>query len=201
MNIIIIDYGMGNIYSIIGALEYLGINNIKVTSSYKDIKNADKLILPGVGSFKKAIDTLKEKNLDEVIVEEVNIKNKNIMGICLGMQLLCSSSTENGLSKGLELVDAKVEKFDTNLKIPHVGFNQVKANKDSKLYQNMNDINDFYFTHSFRVMSEENINQSTCDYGEKFIASFEKENIYGVQFHPELSQKNGLTLLKNFMSI
>jgi len=121
------------------------------------------------------------------------------------MQLLCESSSEGGFTKGLSLIKNKVETFTKkevgNKKIPHVGFNQVKIEKDSSLFKNINDNSDFYFDHSFRVIQNNNLqNFQTCEYGTKFVASFEKDNIYGTQFHPEKSQSNGLTLMYNFLN-
>ena len=122
------------------------------------------------------------------------------MGICLGMQLLGKSSTEDGMNEGLGFVDGIVNKFNIkNVRVPHVGFNQVKINKKSKLYEGFPDEADFYFTHSFRMTSNKSIRQSMCTYENDFVASFEFENIVGTQFHPELSQYNGLNLFKNFL--
>jgi glutamine amidotransferase len=200
MKIVIADYGMGNIKSIISTLNYLGADNIVVSSDYETLKSADKIILPGVGSFRKAMIQIRENNLDKYL-EEIAVKNnKPLIGICLGMQLLGTSSTEDGLTTGLGFVNAHCIKFDnTDLKVPHVGFNQIKIDVESKLYAGLPNESDFYFTHSYKMVSEYEINQSYCHYGSDFIASFEYNNIVGVQFHPELSQKNGLRLLKNFI--
>lgn len=200
MRIAIVDYGMGNIKSITSTLNFLGVEEVLVTNDYNDLKNADKLILPGVGSFAKAMSKIVENRIDEKLIDLVKINKKPILGICLGMQLLCKASTEDGNNKGLAFINADVTKFEEqNIKIPHVGFNQVKKNSTSILFQEINDNSDFYFTHSYKVTSSENINQSTCQYGQTFIAAFEVENIYATQFHPELSQNNGLQLLKNFL--
>lgn len=200
MRIVIVDYGMGNIKSIMSALKYLGICDIHLSSEYEVLKSADKIILPGVGSFGKAMDQIKQKNLDNFLQELVIENKKPVLGICLGMQLLGMSSSEDGDNKGLQFVDARVLRFeDSLLKIPHVGFNQVEVNPNSMLYIGLADKPNFYFTHSYRMVTTRDINQSTCDYGDIFIASFEHNNVAGVQFHPELSQKNGLQLLKNFI--
>lgn len=200
MKLVIVDYGMGNIKSISSAFKYLGVDEILVSNKYEDIKYADKLLLPGVGSFAKAMEQINKlelyKILDEVVLED----KKPILGICLGMQLLCNNSEEDGGARGLGYIDAECRKFSIeNIKVPHVGFNQVKSNPNAKLYNGLNLESDFYFTHSYRLQSNNNINQSICYYGESFIASYEKENIIGTQFHPELSQTNGLKLLKNFI--
>ena len=200
MKIAIIDYGMGNIKSIVSALKYLGVDEIIVSNDFKDISCADKLILPGVGSFSQAMKNIKKSGLDKTLNKLVQEDKKPILGICLGMQLMCSSSEENGFNDGLKFIPGEVKKFkESNLKVPHIGFNQVSICKNSKLYDSLSDLSDFYFTHSFKVESNEEINKSTCTYIGEFIASYELDNIAGVQFHPELSQTNGLKLLDNFI--
>ena len=204
INVGIVNYGMGNIKSIENSLLYLGCR-FKVLSNPDKISSYSHSILPGVGSFKKAIENLKINGLHQAIQECANNKGINLLGICLGMQLLCESSSEGGFTKGLSLIKNKVETFTQkeigNKKIPHVGFNQVKIEKDSSLFKNINDNSDFYFDHSFRVIQNKNLqNFQTCEYGTKFVASFEKDNIYGTQFHPEKSQSNGLTLMYNFLN-
>jgi len=200
MKIVIIDYGMGNIKSIISALKYIGVDEIVVSNKLSDISSADKIILPGVGSFARAMENIKKLNLDIYLKEAVIIEKKPILGICLGMQLMGISSEEEGLSNGLGFISGKVIKFNLKgLKVPHIGFNQVVFRNDSKLYSGLDNLSDFYFTHSFQMQSNENINQATCTYGNEFIASYELDNIVGVQFHPELSQTNGLMLLDNFI--
>jgi glutamine amidotransferase len=201
MRIVIVDYGMGNIKSIMSTIKYLGVNDVLLSDCYETLSSADKIILPGVGSFGKAITQIRKRNIDKYLNEIVLIKKKPLLGICLGMQLLGTSSTEDGNSEGLGYINGYVVKFDNSLvKVPHVGFNQVNVNSKLKLYHGFNDEpTDFYFTHSFRMKSDIDINQSYCNYQDDFVASFEKDNIAGAQFHPELSQTNGLKLLKNFI--
>lgn len=200
MKIAIIDYGMGNIKSIISALKYLKVADITVTNDYKILNNANKLILPGVGSFSQAMQNIKELGLNESLKVMALEEKKPILGICLGMQLMGLSSTEEDFTEGLGLVNGVVTKFKLDgLRVPHVGFNQIIVNANSQLYDGMQTGADFYFTHSYKMKSTNNINQSECEYGEKFIASFEVDNIVGTQFHPELSQTNGLKLLRNFI--
>ena len=200
MRVVIIDYGMGNIKSISSTLKYLGVDEIVVSNRHEDIKLADKLILPGVGSFVEAMNKINEMQLCEILNEVVLNDKKPILGICLGMQLLCKSSEEDGGAPGLAYIDAECKKFNTvNLKVPHVGFNQVQINPNCKIYEGFDALIDFYFTHSYSLQSKDDIGQSICHYGEEFIASYEKENIVGTQFHPELSQTNGLKLLANFI--
>ena len=202
MKIGIVDYGMGNICSISSTLNYIGINDICITNDFDELMTVDKIILPGVGSFANAMKNIKDKKIDIYLDEIVLKSNKPILGICLGMQLLSKSSDEDGLTEGLGYIDAVVSRFQNlAIKIPHVGFNQVDVSENSKLFQNIIKKPDFYFTHSYRMISEKNINQSYCYYGESFIASFEFNNVYGTQFHPELSQINGIQLLTNFLNI
>ncbi len=201
MRIAIVDYGMGNIKSLTSTLNFLGVDEVLVTNNFDELKSAKKIILPGVGSFAKAMSKINEYKIDKILYELAAINKKPLLGICLGMQLLCNSSTEDGFNKGLGFINADVTKFEEqNIKIPHVGFNQVNSNANSILFKEINNNADFYFTHSYKVNSKENINQSICSYGQNFIASFEVENIYATQFHPELSQNNGLQLLKNFLN-
>ena len=200
MNLVIIDYGMGNLKSLSSALKYLNVENVVISNDHKTIKEADKLLLPGVGSFVNAMNKIKDLSLDKILDQVVLKDKKPILGICLGMQLLCNYSEEDGGAQGLSYVDAECRKFNKeNLKVPHVGFNQVFLNPNTKLYDGLNKVNDFYFVHSYRLQSDKNINQSYCHYKEDFIASFEQSNIIGTQFHPEFSQTNGLKVLKNFI--
>lgn len=200
MTTVIIDYGMGNICSLMGALRHIGEKNIIHSNRKEDIYNATKLILPGVGAFNQAMNTIRKLNIDSFLSEAVLVKKIPILGICLGMQLLGLSSTENEDTLGLGFIHGTIDKFkDSTIKIPHVGFNTVQINHNSKLFLDLPNNCDFYFTHSFKMSSKENINASFCNYKTPFIASYEVQNIVGVQFHPELSQRNGLKLLKNFI--
>jgi glutamine amidotransferase len=201
MNVVIIDYGMGNIKSIVGALKYLGVEKIIVSNKLKHLEEADKLILPGVGSFPEAMRNIKALELDQCLKYEILENKKPVLGICLGMQLMANSSTEGGVSSGLGFINAEVGKFSSmNIKVPHMGFNQVHINKNSMLFNGIENISDFYFVHSYKMTSNsQHIKQSLCEYGSKFIASYEMNNIAGVQFHPELSQTNGLKLINNFL--
>jgi glutamine amidotransferase len=201
----VIDYGMGNIWSVISALNYLNVE-VKVSDSPKEILESETLLLPGVGSFRKAMDTLQRLRLDQAIIDSVLEKQHKILGICLGMQLLGSASTEDGETRGLNLFSSPVDKFSEEglgtLKVPHTGFNQVEADPDSKLFRGIESNSDFYFVHSYRMLPE-NLSgiKAECEYGERFLAAYERDNIYATQFHPEKSQTNGLILLQNFMEI
>ena len=202
--IVIIDYGMGNLFSMQSAIRYLGVESI-ITSDPNIINNADKLILPGVGSFYKAMENLHTSGLVAVLRDTVISRQIPILGICLGMQLMGESSTEDSFREGLRLIDCPVERFDDgkseSLKIPHVGFNTVTVMQKSKLFMGLDAQVDFYFTHSYRMKyTDQSYAAGICHHGESFIAAFEKEHICGTQFHPEKSQTNGLLLLRNFIN-
>jgi len=202
-NITIIDYGMGNIASLRNAFEYLEAKVI-ITDDPEKIINSNYVILPGVGSFKKAMEQIKKKNLDEAILQTIK-KGNFLFGICLGMQLMGISSTEDSYTKGLGLIEKEVIKFNTKdtqgNKIPHVGFNSVNFEKKNMLFKDLKEGSDFYFVHSF-YMSPKNLKCpiSTTNYGINFLSSFHRDNICATQFHPEKSQSNGLQLIKNFLS-
>ena len=197
----ILDYGMGNIWSVSNALKYIGAES-RFIKSPEDIISSECLILPGVGSFPEAMKIIKNNFFDEAIIE-LSKSGVSILGICLGMQILGASSNENNFTLGLNLLPNKVEKFSNNkLKIPHVGFNSIKKYGNSKLLINFHSDIYFYFVHSFRMVKNNSLyNYSICNYDEEFIASVEINNIFGTQFHPEKSQTNGLKLLKNFLNI
>ena len=202
MKIVIVDYGMGNLRSITGALHFLGYPNVLVSSEKETILSADRLILPGVGNFGTAISNIRNLEVDLLLQASAFQRNTPILGICLGMQLLGCSSTESGYNEGLSFFNGSVDFFnDINLPVPHVGFNQVACQPEMRLFHGIENNSDFYFTHSYKMTCAGERFVSTCDYGGEFICGFEKNNIAGVQFHPELSQKNGLTLLKNFVEL
>ncbi|MBN8444756.1 MAG: imidazole glycerol phosphate synthase subunit HisH [Gammaproteobacteria bacterium] len=202
MKLVIVDYGMGNVKSVMSAVRYLGYDDVSLSNEQSVLKQADKLILPGVGNYARAMSRINELDLTKTLRELVLQDKKPILGVCLGMQLMGESSTEGGFNKGLGLIDGVVEAFTVKeLKVPHVGYNQVKPCPESRLYSNIHPEPDYYFTHSFRMLSDANIGKTTCLYGEEFVASFEVDNIAGVQFHPELSQTNGLHLIKNFIEL
>jgi len=201
--VVIVDYGMGNTYSLQSAFKYLGVETI-LSYEPKQILKAERVVLPGVGSFRRAMENLKKGELDATLKSIVLEKKIPLLGICLGMQLLGKSSTEDGFTEGLGFLDYPVERFtsecDKSIRVPHVGYDTVEVRENSLLFKGLSRKVDFYFTHSYRMTSEgKSYISSICLYGGEFIASFEKGNIFGTQFHPEKSQSNGLLILKNFM--
>lgn len=196
----IVDYDAGNIQSVINALNHIGVKN-ELVSDPNRLSSFDGLIIPGVGSFDDAMHSLSKKGL----IDGLNsIKGlRPVLGICLGMQVLCQSS-EEGNEAGLGWIDACVKSIDVSdskIKVPHMGWNQVN-DTFNPLFSGIPNNTDFYFVHSFCVTSQDaNLTQSNSDHGEIFISAFSKDNIYGVQFHPEKSQDHGLTLLTNFIEV
>ena len=205
MNITIIDYGMGNINSIKKKLLKLGIDPI-ISADISEIKKADKIILPGIGHFAQAMERLNTLNLVDILNEEVLIKKKPILGICLGMQLLTKSSEEGGSVKGLGWFDAEIVKFNIKntlkYKVPHVGWNQIQIQKESVLMNGIADLSEFYFVHSYfcKCNNQADVLNNT-DHESIFASAIEKENIFGVQYHPEKSHSVGDKLIENFCKI
>jgi len=203
-NIAIIDYGMGNINSVKRQLERLGVNAI-VSSNVDVILKADKIILPGVGHFNKAMENLEQLNLLNALVEFSLVQKKPTLGICLGMELMAKFS-EEGNAKGLGWFDADVVKINSvdplRFKIPHVGWNTINIKKDSPLNIGLDKTDSFYFVHSYKVVAHqiEDILHTT-NYESDFTAAISKDNIFGVQFHPEKSQDAGLQIFKNFIGL
>ncbi|MFN8577353.1 MAG: imidazole glycerol phosphate synthase subunit HisH [Candidatus Sericytochromatia bacterium] len=200
--ILIIDYDIGNISSILNSINFLGYKNIKVSSSHKDINDADLLILPGVGAFKEAIKNIKKRHLDQILNEVVITNKKPILGICVGMQLISEGSEEGGWNDGLGWIKGKVKKFNLkDLFIPHVGWNDLRILSQNSIFSRLNENPDFYFDHSYYFETESLYVTSYCKYGIEFASSVQKDNIFGVQFHPEKSYKNGLKVFRNFFNI
>lgn len=191
--IAIIDYGAGNIKSVENAIEKLGFKTI-LTSDFDEIRNAEKVIFPGVGEASTAMKFLKEKNLDILIPT----LTQPFLGICLGQQLLCSYSEENN-TECLGIFDVKVKKFPSTEIVPHMGWNNL-SNLKGDLFRGVSEADDFYFVHSFYCEISENTS-SECDYILPFSASLQKNNFYGMQFHPEKSGDIGSKVLENFLNL
>jgi glutamine amidotransferase len=195
--IAIIDYGMGNLKSVEKAFERVGVRAV-ITREKGIIDDSDGLVLPGVGAFGDAMANLADSGLDKVIIENVKA-GKPLLGICLGMQLLMSNSEEGGLYRGLNLVEGTVVRFRGNLKVPQVGWNQIKIQKPHPLLEGISDESNFYFVHSYYVNPvEKEVQIALTDYGTTFPSIIAKGNVYGIQFHPEKSSYPGLRILKNY---
>jgi len=195
MKIVIIDYGAGNVFSVKNALNFLGYEP-EITDDPDQIRSADKVIFPGVGAAPKAMTILKNKNLDQVIPK----LEQPVLGICLGMQLMFDLS-EEGHQEGIHLFSGMIKKFDAdlNIQIPHMGWNKVMLS-DSILWRGIQRDPYFYFVHSyFLPLHEHSI--GNCLYGSEFTAAVSFQNFYGVQFHPEKSDKDGLQVLQNFIEL
>jgi len=199
----IIDYGVGNLKSIVNAIKFHDVTiHVDLVRDISKLKNYSKIILPGVGAFGGAIKIISEKGIDKAIIEEVK-KGKYLLGICLGMQLLATKSYEHGEFNGLDLIEGEVVNFRNkinNLRIPHIGWNEVEIMRDDQLFKNIENKSDFYFVHSYFFNCKDPSHMlGVTDYGLKFSSIINKDNIYGVQFHPEKSQEEGLRLIKNFI--
>lgn len=201
--IAIVDYGMGNIASVQNALGLLGAEGV-VTARAEDFERATHIILPGVGAFPDGMRELKERGLIPLLQKEVLEKKKPFLGICLGMQLLCEKGEEGGETAGLGWIPGTTRKFNIDekvLRLPHIGWDEVSPKADARLFSGIPS-RDFYFVHSYVVEPEDKeMISATGDYGGVFAAAVQKDAIFGVQFHPEKSQKAGLTVLRNFINL
>lgn len=198
--ITIVDYKVGNLGSIQNMLKKIGTPSL-ITSSPEQIKKAEKLILPGVGAYDSGVNSLKKYNVWNVLNDKVLNENTPVLGICLGMQLLCKSS-EEGTEKGLGWIDAEVTRFtpsNKKFKIPHMGWNYTSFPKQSKLFDDMYEDPKFYFVHSYYVQANDDSSIAKTTYDHSFDAAVEKGNVLGTQFHPEKSHKFGMKLLENFV--
>ena len=198
----IIDYGMGNLKSIANAFTALGAD-VKVTVSPDELKLAERIVLPGVGAFGDGMHNLREHGWIEALNEEVMVKKKPFLGVCLGMQLLASLSTEHGKHEGFGWIPGEVDRINANnVRVPHIGWNDVRFVKNGGIYSGMDDAQVFYFVHSYVFKPDDpSVVSGLCSYGGEFTASIEKDNIYATQFHPEKSHKKGLMVLKNFLEV
>ncbi|MDD5571239.1 MAG: imidazole glycerol phosphate synthase subunit HisH [Bacteroidales bacterium] len=201
--IVIIDYGMGNLRSVLNKFNKIGTKAI-ISSKVDDIKNASKLVLPGVGHFANGMKNLREFGLLDALNEKVLNEKIPIIGICLGMQLLTGFSEEGNVA-GLNWIKGKTIRFNidnTKLKVPHMGWNSIIRKKENILLKGIPDDSMFYFVHSYYVVCDNNDDVLTAtDYGCNFVSALQSGNIYGTQFHPEKSHEYGLQLLKNFTEI
>ena len=198
--IAIVDYGVGNLFSLISSFKYIG-QDVLVTSNPKEIKGCEKIILPGVGAFEDARRKLRDTGLDKVIIEEA-MQGKPIMGICLGMQMLFEKSYEYGEHDGLGLLKGKIVPMDgvipTELKIPHIGYNPLIFKKQSPLFKHIKEGDCVYFVHSYYATDCDDSVIATAEYGKELTAAVMLGNIMGCQFHPEKSGDVGLNILRAF---
>lgn len=197
----IIDYGMGNVGSVKNALTFLGVDSV-ISHTRADLESASHLILPGVGAFGDGMRKLKALNLIPILEHEVLKKKKPFLGICLGMQLLAEEGEEGGLTRGLGWIPGRVRRFrvaEGTFRVPHVGWNDIHLSGAAPLFDTISP-QIFYFVHSYFLAPRDSVAViATCEYGETFAAAVSKDTVAGVQFHPEKSQRAGLTLLRNFL--
>ena len=208
MNVIIVDYNSGNISSVINSFKEVAKNkvNIEVTSDLKKIKSSDKVVLPGQGSFKSCIDSLKNINgLVDTLSEFALTNKKPLFGICVGLQMFADVGYEEVETKGLGWISGKVSKIDNHngkYKLPHIGWNQLNIVKDSKIFDGLENNSHMYFVHSYEFIPEDkNVITGTTDYSTNIICAVEKDNIFGTQFHPEKSDNSGLKIINNFINL
>ena len=197
---VIIDYNVGNLHNLKNALDFNGIQN-KLVSKANDVKKADRILLPGVGAFAPAMDHLKHSGMLEALHEKVQ-SGVPVLGICVGAQLLLDNSEEDGFHDGLGWIKGRVKRFNHKLKIPQIGWNFVKQKKNNLLFKDVSDEMYFYFVHSYHLVPKNSFQVlGTTNYGYDFASVICKDNLWGVQFHPEKSQNAGLQLLKNFCTL
>ncbi len=204
MKLGVINYGMGNLGSVITAIKNLGFQADMCVSPL-DLKDMDKIILPGVGSFFDAMKELERKNWVPAINEHVSIKERPLLGICLGMQLLASIGNEGGKVVGLGLIPGEVKHLadlGCQERVPHIGWNEIQLKKESVIFNGIFSGHDFYFVHSYAFMpSDAQHISATVSYSNDVVASVENKNVFGTQFHPEKSSKAGLRILQNFLDL
>ena len=208
MNITIVDYNSGNISSVINSFSEVAKNKvfIDVTSDLNKIKSSDKVVLPGQGSFKSCVDSLKSINGLIDTLHEFTLNNKKpLLGICVGLQMFADIGYEETETKGLGWISGKVSKINNQngkFKLPHIGWNQINIVKDGKLFKDIENNSHVYFVHSYEFIPQDNdVISATTDYSSNLVCAVEKENIFGTQFHPEKSDKIGLKIIENFINL
>ena len=208
MNVIIVDYNSGNISSVINSFKEVAKDkvNIEVTSDFNKIKSSDKVVLPGQGSFKSCVNALnKIDGLSNTLNEFAILLKKPLLGICVGLQMFADIGYEETETKGLGWISGKVSKINNQngkYKLPHIGWNQIKIIKDSKIFKDIENNSHMYFVHSYEfIPDDKDVISATTEYSSNIVCSIEKENIFGTQFHPEKSDKMGLKIIKNFLNL
>ena len=208
MNVTIVDYKSGNISSVINSFKEVAKGKVKieVTSDLKKISSSDKVVLPGQGSFKSCIDALNTINgLVETLNDFALNNKKPLLGICVGLQMFADVGYEETETKGLSWISGKVSKIDNQngkYKLPHIGWNEVNIVKDSKIFKNVENNSHMYFVHSYEfIPNDKSVISATTEYSSNHVCAVEEENIFGTQFHPEKSDKTGLKIIDNFISL
>ena len=208
MNVTIVDYNSGNISSVINSFKEVAKDkvNIEVTSDLEKIKSSDKVVLPGQGSFKSCVDSVNNiSGLVDTLNDFAISRKKPLLGICVGLQMFADVGFEESETKGLGWISGKVSKIDNQngkYKLPHIGWNQINIVTDSKIFKDIENNSHMYFVHSYEFVPEDkNVITATTDYSSSIVCSVEKENIFGIQFHPEKSDKIGLKLINNFINL
>ena len=208
MNVTIVDYNSGNISSVINSFKEVAKENIQieVTSNLDKIKSSDKIVLPGQGSFKSCVDAL--NSIDGLVdtLNEITIINKKpLLGICVGFQMFADVGYEETETQGLGWISGKVSKIDNQngkFKLPHIGWNELNIVKESTIFKDIKNKSHMYFVHSYEfIPKDKNVISATTDYSSSIVCSVEKENIFGTQFHPEKSDKEGLKIIDNFLNL
>ena len=201
MNVLIIDYKVGNHQSVANAMSRLGYD-FKISGAVEDIIKADAYILPGVGAFAEAMHNINSLGISEPLREQVMEWKKPLLGICLGMQILADGSEENGIHKGLGWISGNVLKLQhrKDCRIPHIGWNNLKIIKKEPLFIKTDEDHNFYFDHTYHFKCDARYVTAFSSHGADFVAAVQKDNIFGVQFHPEKSQNNGLKLFRSFFN-
>jgi len=208
MNVTIVDYNSGNISSVINSFKEVAKEKIKieVSSDLDEIKSSDKIVLPGQGSFKSCVDALNSiDGLFDTLNEFTIINKKPLLGICVGFQMFADVGYEETETKGLGWISGTVSKIDNQngkFKLPHIGWNELNIVKDSKIFKDIKNKSHMYFVHSYEfIPKDKNVISATTDYSSSIVCSVEKENIFGTQFHPEKSDKEGLKIIDNFLNL
>ena len=203
--IVVVDYGMGNIHSIVKKIKHLG-GDVFVSSNSDEILKSDKIILSGVGHFKQAMNNLRKSKLIDTLNQAALVQKKPILGICLGMQLMGIKSEEGGDIEGLSWINANVKRIKVSdtikYKVPHMGWNEINIRKESILMNGVDDKSEFYFAHSYYMdVHESDLILNETEYFSRFVSAIESQNIFGVQYHPEKSHEAGDIILSNFVNI
>ena len=208
MNVTIVDYQSGNISSVINSFTEAaeGKVNLEVTSDIEKINSSDKIVLPGQGSFKSCVDSLNKINgLADTLKEFAITKKKPLLGICVGLQIFADVGYEEAETKGLGWIPGKVSKIDNQnkkFKLPHIGWNEIEIQKESKIFKGVKNKSHMYFVHSYEFIPEDkSIISATTDYSTRIVCSVERDNLFGTQFHPEKSDKIGLKIIDNFIKL